>query len=73
MTVEAKVGFIYDGVVRKQGEIFDAVGYAFTWLTDQGWVDPAGVNPAPPEPKDDLLATTEGLPPLEPTPKKGKK
>lgn len=71
MKVKAKIGFVYDGVVRKRGEEFDAVGYAFNWLTENGWAEPLCKEVKPPE--DDLVVTNEGLPPLEEPIKKGKK
>lgn len=70
MKVKAKIGFIHEGEVHKSGEVFDALGYAFTWLTEQGFVEPVDAKP-----KDDLLLSKPPaeLPPLDETPKKGKK
>ena len=80
MKVKAKRGLIYNGMVYKAGEVFevtDALGYAFSWLVKNRWVEIIGDVPATPEQQDDLLAPTAELPPLEETPapivKKGKK
>lgn len=76
MKVKAKRGLIYQGMIYKAGEVFevkDTVGYAFTWLMKNRWVEPVGVKPAESEEQDDLLATPAELPPLDETPKKGKK
>ena len=79
MKVKAKRGLIYKGTVYKAGEVFEAadtLGYAFTWLVKNRWVEmldaPADGKP---EAQDDLLAPAAELPPLEePAPvKKGKK
>jgi len=81
MKVKAKRGLIYQGMVYKAGEVFevtDTLGYAFTWLTKNRWIellDAPATADIKPEVKDDLLIPTVELPPLEDPPivKKGKK
>lgn len=71
MKIKVKHNLIYDGRVYKKGEIIEvnALGYSFTWLTKNGWVEE--LTPLPVE--DDLVAV-EGLPALDEEPrKKGRK
>lgn len=72
MKVRVKVGFVHGGEVHKVGEEFE-LEYSFSWLVERGFVEPVGetVNAAT-EPDDGLLAS-EGLPPLDEPPKKGKR
>lgn len=79
MKVKAKKGLIYRGMVYRAGEVFevDELGYAFTWLTEKDFVEVLGADSSPKgkPPDDDLLLSKPPaeLPPLDETPKKGKK
>lgn len=69
MKVRALKNFIYDGYVRKAGEVFEAVGYSFTWLTKSGRVKSLEQTA---DTEDDLLVAG-ALPPLDEEPTKRRK
>lgn len=74
--VKATRNFLYGGIAYKKNEVFEVVGYAFTWLAKNKCVekidDGAKTAPDLPAADDDLIAT-EGLPALDEVPKRGKK